>query len=59
MSTKTNKKAYRQITLAKTKDKNTKASVPRIYTSRPWCIICEVDTEFLSTRSWPLPMNFF
>ena len=35
------------------------ASLRRIYTPRPLCIICEVDTEYLSTSSWYLPMNFF
>ena len=34
-------------------------TVPRIYTSRPSCIICKIDKEYLSTRSWYLPMNLF
>ena len=34
-------------------------SVPRIYTSRPSCIIWEVDTEYLSSMYWYLPINFY
>ena len=39
--------------------KSQTTSVTRIYTSRPSCIICEVDMEYLSTRSRYLPMILF
>ena len=50
----------RQMDINKNRQ-NRKSNVPRIYNSRPPCTsnICEVDTDYLSTRSWYLPMDFF
>ena len=48
-----------QITMVEKSVKSNSHEVTRIYNSRPSCMICETETEYLSMRSWYLPMNFF